>query len=273
MMLNLKYLLIIFLLSLLVSCAKDEKKVSSIKETSQDLEMVNAYKEAYKSLDEGDPYFAAKKFLEAELLFPQSVWAPRSALMASYSYYLQNYYAEALFNLERFLKTYPKAENTDYAHFLIAMCYYETIEDEKRDSAPLLKAKEKFIFITEKYPDTDFALDSRFKISLINDIIASKEMYLGRHYIKKKKWIAATNRFKNVIEKYDQTIFVEEAIHRLVEIYYNLGLLDESQKYANLLGYNYLSSEWYKKTYQIFNKDYVVNNNIKSKKVEKKRCD
>jgi len=269
-MLNLKHLLLIFLISFLVSCSKDEKKISSIKETSQDLEMISAYKEAYEALDKGDPFFASKKFLEAELLFPQSVWAPRSALMASYSYYLQNYYAEALFNLERFLKTYPKAENSDYAHFLIAMCYYETIEDEKRDSAPLLKAREKFVFITEKFPNTDFALDSRFKISLINDIIASKEMYLGRHYIKKEKWIAAANRFKHVIEKYDQTIFVEEAIHRLVEIYYNLGLLDESQKYANLLGYNYLSGEWYKKTYQIFNKDYVVNNSIKSKKVEKK---
>ncbi len=266
-MFNLKIFLILILFLKIVSCAKEEKEISYIKETKQDLEMIGAYKEAYEALSQNDPYFAAKKFLEAELLFPQSEWAPRSALMASYSYYLQNFYAEAIFNLERFLKTYPNADNLDYAHYLIAMCYYETIEDEKRDSAPLLRAKKKFIFITENYPNTDFALDARFKISLINDIIASKEMYLGRHYIKKGKWIAAANRFKNVLDQYDQTIFVEEAIHRLVEIYYKLGLMEESQKYANLLGYNYLSGEWYKKTYKIFNKDYKIDN---LKKAEKK---
>ena len=255
-MIHLKYLLIFFFLFFFNSCSKDEKEISYIKETSQDLEMVSAYNEAYNALEEGDPYFAAKKFLEAELLFPQSDWAPRSALMASYSYYLQNYYAEALFNLERFLKTYPSDNNLAYAHYLIAMCHYETIEDEKRDSAPLLKAQKKFEYILKKYPNTDFAMDSKFKLGLIRDIIASKEMYLGRHYLKKGKWIAAMNRFKNVIDKYDQTIFVEEAIHRLVEVNYKIGFKEESQKYANLLGYNYLSSEWYKKSYKVFNRNY-----------------
>ena len=247
---------IIFFFISFSSCAKDEKKISVIEESSQDLEMVVAYKQAYQALIDNDPFFAAKKFLEAELLFPQSDWAPRSALMASYSYYLQNYYTEALFNLERYIKTYPNDKNLSYAHYLIAMCYYETIEDEKRDSAPLLKAKNKFNFILKNYPNTDFALDAKFKIDLIEDIIASKEMYLGRHYIKKGKWIAAINRFKKVIEKHDQTIFVEEAIHRLVEINYKLGLVEESQKYAKLLGYNYLSSEWYEKSYKVFNKNY-----------------
>ena len=231
--------------------------------------MVVAYKQAYQALNDNDPYFAAKKFLEAELLFPQSEWAPRSALMASYSYYLQNYYAEALFNLERYLKTYPNDKNLSYAHYLIAMCYYETIEDEKRDSAPLLKAKSKFKFISQEYPNTDFALDAEFKIDLIEDILASKEMYLGRHYIKKGKWIAAINRFKKIIKEYDQTIFVEEAIHRLVEINYKLGLIEESQKYAKLLGYNYKSSEWYEKSYKVFNKNYKKNK-IKKVKKEKK---
>tara|TARA_B100000029_G_scaffold144280_1_gene139476 strand:- start:4975 stop:5808 length:834 start_codon:yes stop_codon:yes gene_type:complete len=248
--------LILFLLIFLNACSKNEKEVSLIKESKQDLEMISAYKEAYNALGEGDPYFAAKKFLEAELLFPQSQWAPRSALMASYSYYLQNYYSEALSNLERYLKTYPTDNNLVYAHYLIAMCYYETIEDEKRDSDPLIKAREKFNFLVEKYPNTDFALDSKFKLDLIEDILASKEMYIGRHYIKKGKWIAAINRFKTVIEKYDQTIFVEEALHRLVEINYKLGLIEESQKYANVLGYNYLSGEWYKKSYKVFNRNY-----------------
>lgn len=250
---NIIFFLFLFLIN---ACSKEEKKIAVIKETKQDLEMISSYKEGYKALDEGDPYFAAKKFLEAELLFPQSDWAPRSALMASYSYYMQNYYAEAIANLERYLKTYPTDKNLAYAHYLIAMCYYETIEDEKRDSAPLIKAKNKFKYVVKNYPNTDFTLDAKFKLGLIEDVIASKEMYLGRHYIKKGKWIAAINRFQNVIKEYDQTVFVEEALHRLVEINYKLGLLEESEKYANILGYNYLSSDWYKKSYKVLNKDY-----------------
>tara|TARA_B100001093_G_C26849811_1_gene1024582 strand:- start:1277 stop:2110 length:834 start_codon:yes stop_codon:yes gene_type:complete len=260
--------LIILIILFFSSCSKDIKKGPAIKESKQDLEILLAYQEGYNALEEGDPYFAAKKFLEAELLFPQSDWAPMSALMASYSYYLQNYYAEALLNLERFLVTYPNNKNLAYAHYLIAMCYYETIEDEKRDSKPLINAKNKFVFIVKNYPSSDFAADAKFKINLIEDIIASKEMYIGRHYIKKKKWIAALNRFKTVIDKYNQTIFVEEALHRLVEINYNLGLEEESIKYANILGYNYLSSEWYEKSYKIFNQEYSnkINYPTKEKK-------
>tara|TARA_S200000501_G_scaffold1207_1_gene1030 strand:- start:1516 stop:2349 length:834 start_codon:yes stop_codon:yes gene_type:complete len=264
---KLKYLLIFFLI-ILSSCSK-EKEISLIKETNQDLEMITAYKEGLQGLEDNDFYYAAKKFLEAELLYPQSEWASTSALMASYAYYLQNFYSKALLNLERFLKTYPNNRNIDYAHYLIAMIYYETIEDEKRDTKPLLRAKEKFEFIIKEYPETDFALDSKFKLELIQNVLASKEIYLGRHYIKKEKWIAAINRFKNVTEEYDQTIFVEEALHRLVEINYKIGLTEESQKYANVLGYNYLSSKWYKKSYKVFNKDYDENKNRISKKEKK----
>ena len=265
-----KYNFIFFtLLFLLASCSEPKKEISKITETEQKMELVATYKEAHEALEKNDTYFAAKKFLEAELLYPQSIWAPRSALMASYSYYLQNYYFEALANLERYLKTYPLDINVKYAHYLIAMCYYETIEDEKRDSAPLIKAKEKFSFIVKEYPNTDFALDAKFKIGLIEDILASKEMYLGRHYIKKQKWIPAINRFQKVLKEYDQTIFVEEAIHRLVEINYKIGLLEESKKYANLLGYNYQSSEWYKKSYKIFNNDYAIQKRKKIKKEKK----
>ena len=254
-MIRLSYITI-FLLAFLIGCSKDKKEISQIKEIKQELEIFATYKEAYEALNSGDPYFSAKKFLEAELLFPQSEWAPRSALMASYSYYMQNYYEEALQNLNRYLKTYPLDENLVYAHYLIAMCYYETIEDEKRDTGSLIKARDKFIFIVENYSNTDFALDAKFKIDLIQDILASKEMYVGRHYMKKSKWIAAINRFKIILQQYDQTIFVEEALHRLVEIHYRLGLENEAKKYANLLGYNYLSSEWYKKSYKIFNQNY-----------------
>ena len=248
------------------SCGKEEKEISVIKETSQELELVTAYNEAYEALNKGDPYFAARKFLEAELLFPQSKWASKSAIMASYSYYLHNYYSEAIANSERYLKTYPTDKDLIYAHYLIAMCYYETIEDEKRDTNPLLKAQNKFNYIITNFPNTEFASDAKFKVEFIEDLLASKEMYLGRHYIKKEKWIAAINRFKYIIEKYNQTIFVEEALHRLVEVNYKLGLVEESQKYANILGYNYLSSDWYKRSYKVFNKDYNLEINKPIKK-------
>ena len=267
-----KFLKIFFLTLTLISlysCSKEEKEISYVKETRQDLEIATAYNEAYKALEKGDPYFAAKRFLEAELLFPQSKWAARSALMAAYSFYMQNYYEEALSNLERYIKTYPNDEDIAYANYLIAMCYYETIEDEKRDSGPILKARDQFKLVLNEYPGTDFAIDAKFKIELIQDILASKEMYLGRHYIKKGKWIAAINRFKNIVDNYEQTIFIEEALHRLVEVNYKMGLLEESQRYANLLGYNYQSGEWYKKSYKVFNKDYSSKIN-KIRKKEKK---
>ena len=257
---------IIFLFILFLNACSNNNEISLIKEVNQELEIEQNYKEAYKALEEGDPYFASKKFLEAELLFPQSLWAPRSALMASYSFYIQNYYAEALSNLERYLKTYPKDQNQVYAHYLIAMCYYESIEDEKKDIGPLLDAQSKFNFIIKEYPNTEFSMDSKFKLDLIEDILASKEMYIGRHYIKKGKWIAAIKRFNNVLSDYDETIFVDEALHRLVELNFKLGLTEESKKYAALLGYNYQSSEWYEKSYLIFNENY----SIKPKKIIQK---
>jgi outer membrane protein assembly factor BamD len=248
-------LLILFSLILVISCAKEKKEISKITELDQELEMIITYEAAMMRLEKGDYYFASKKFLESELLFPQSEWAPKSALMSAYSNYMNNFYSEAVFDLTRYMSTYPKDKNMIYAHYLMAMCYYENIEDEKKDLAPLVKAKNKFEFILKEYPETDFALDASFKIDLINDIMASKEMYIGRHYIKKEKWVAAINRFKTVTEDYQTTIYVEEAIHRLVEIYYRIGLIDESKKYANLLGYNYLSSDWYTKSYRIFDQD------------------
>tara|TARA_B100000787_G_scaffold84146_1_gene61985 strand:+ start:5988 stop:6830 length:843 start_codon:yes stop_codon:yes gene_type:complete len=261
---------VLLLLFALQACSKNEKEISLIKEIDQEQEMISTYKEAFEALQKGDTYYAATKFLESELLFPQSDWAPKSALMAAYSYYLQDYYSEAIFNLERYLNTYPKDNRVSYGHFLLAMCYYEKIVDEKKDLAPLVQAKKKFKFVIDNYPNTDFAIDSKFKVDLINDIMASKEMYIGRHYIKKQKWIAAINRFKTIIQEYETTIYVEESIHRLVEIYYYLGLLDESKKYAKLLGYNYGSSNWYKASYKLFNKNYETKV-IKIDKKEKKR--
>ena len=267
-------LIILLSIFILNGCSKNDKEISLIKEINQEDEMIQAYKEGVKALDENDTFFAAKKFLEAELLYPQSEWASKSSLMASYAYYIEGNYSEALYNLERFLKTYPKDPRMDYVHYLIGLSYYENIEGEKKDIKPLIEAKNKFKFVIQNYPNTDFALDSNFKIDLINDVLASKEMYLGRHYIKKEKWVAAINRFKIVLNDYDTTIYTEEAIHRLVEIHYKIGLEGEAKKYASLLGYNYLSSEWYKKTYSILNKEYKtikVENEKKSLKEKFKK--
>ena len=259
-------ILIILIFLFLNSCSNDKKKIDIIEEEDIELQMIDSYKEGIKALEEGDVLFAAKKFNEAELVYPQSDWAPKSALMSAYSYYIQDYYGDAIFELNRFIKTYPKDLRLSYAHFLLGMCYYEQIVDEKKDLGPILKAKEKFNYILKNYPDTDFALDARFKLDLINDISASKEMYIGKYYVKKKKWIPAINRFKTIVNNYETTVYVEEALFRLVEIYYLLGLTDESQKYAKLLGYNYLSSRWYKESYRIFNRNYES----PSEKIKKK---
>ena len=262
---------VLFVFILLQSCATEKKEVSLIQEKDQEQEMILSYKQGMDSLEKGDTFYAAKKFLEAELMFPQSEWASKSALMAAYSYYLQDYYSEALFNLERFLNTYRGDKKKEsYAHYLMAMCYYELIVDEKKDLSSLINAKEKFNYVINNFSESDFAEDSKYKIDLINDILASKEMYIGRHYIKKQKWIAAINRFKVVTKDYETTVYIEEAIHRLVEIYYYLGLIEESQKYASLLGYNYASSQWYDATYKIFNKNYEKRKIIKATKKEKK---
>ena len=250
-----KFLLIIVFI-FLNSCSKDEKKISIIEEKEINLQMIDAYKEGVKALEEGDVIFAAKKFNEAEILFPQSEWAPRAVLMAAYSYYSQNYYGDTIYELERFIKTYPNDQRLNYAHYLLAICYYEEVIDEKKDLGPLVKAQSEFKFIIKNYPDSDFALDSKFKLDLINDVLASKEIYLGRYYIKREKWVAALNRFKNVVDNYNTTIYIDEALHRLVEIHYRLGLIEESKKYAAVLGYNYQSSKWYHASYAIFNRDY-----------------
>mgnify|MGYP001305758408 CR=1 FL=1 len=263
-----KILLLILSVSL-ISCSKEEK-ISVIKEKNVEDQMVDSFMEGYDELIKGDTLYAAKKFNEAELLYPQSEWAPKAALMAAYTYYSDNYYGDAVFEIERYLKTYPNHKNIDYAHFLLAMCYYETIVDEKRDLEPLLKAKKQFEFILNNFPNTDFSMDAKFKLDLISDKLAAKQMYIGKHYLKKKKWIPAINRYKKVVEDYATTIYVEEALHRLVEIHYRIGLTKESEKYAKLLGYNYQSSKWYKESYKVFNKDYVIENKIVKKKKKRK---
>ena len=261
-----KIIISILIILLFFSCSKNDMQKSVIKEKSLDLQVLEAYEEGLKSLENGDVLFAAKKFNEAETLFPQSEWAPKSALMAAYSYYLQDYYSDATAELERFMRVYPTNKNIDYASYLLALCYYEQIVDEKKDLNSILKARDNFLLLTKKFPNTEYALDAEFKLDLINDLLASKEMYVGRYYFNKKKWIPAINRFKTVVDEYDTTIYIEEALHRLVEVHYTLGLKKEAQKYASLLGYNYESSEWYEKSYIIFNKKHKKHKIEKPKK-------
>ena len=258
------YLILIFSVFLLFSCTKKEK-VEIITGPTDEESMIAIYEEAVESLKKGDAFYAAKKFKEVENLMLKYKWASKASIMAGYAEYSRSAYSNAIFSLERHINNYPADENIPYAHYLIAMCYYEQILDEKKDLEPLLKAKEKFEFIMKTYPDTDYGTDARFKIDLIIDQLAAKEMSIARFYMKTEKWIPALNRLKIVAEKYERTVFVEEALHRLVEVYYRLGLEEEAKNAASILGYNYKSGEWYERSYKIFNKKY------KTKKIKREK--
>ena len=265
-----KFFSLLFVIFFFISCSKEIEKKSVINEKSLNAQVLEAYQEGMNSLKEGDVIFAAKKFNEAEILFPQSQWAPKSALMAAYSYYAQDYYDDALVELERFMRVYPVYEHLDYAYYLMGVSYYEQIVDEKKDLKAIINAKETFKLLIKNYPNTEYALDAEFKIDLINDTLASKEMYIGRYYFNKKKWIPAINRFRIIIDEYETTIYTAEALHRLVEVYYTIGLIEEAEKYAKVLGYNYQSSQWYEKSYSVFNKMYEKNKRKRIKKDKKK---
>ena len=269
-MTSIRAILFLIIIVIFNACSKDEFKKSIVKEKSLDLQVQEAYKEGMEALEGNDVIYAAKKFNEAETLFPQSEWAPKSALMAAYSYYVQDYYSDAIAELIRFIRVYPSHKDLDYVHYLLGVCYFEQIVDEKKDLQSIKNAKTKFLFVLNKYPKTEYALDAEFKLNLINDILASKEMYIGRYYFEKKKWIAAIRRFRTVIDEYDTTVYTPEALHRLVEVHYTIGLIDEAEKYAQLLGYNYASSEWYENSYILFNKTYEKKRKSKLENTKKK---
>ena len=269
-MFKLKILVCFIILILLGSCSKEVPNKTLIKEKSLESQVEEAYKEGMEALNAGDVLFAARKFNEAEILFPQADSAPHSALMAAYSYYTQDYYGDAIAELKRFLKVYPSHKDLEYVYYLLAVCYYEQIVDEKKDLQSILNAKENFNIIIKNYPNSEYAIDAEFKIDLIDDILAAKEMYLGRYYFDRKKWIPAINRFREIIDNYDTTIYAEEALHRLVEVHYTIGLIDEAEKYAQLLGYNYQSSKWYENSYSLFDKNYKKRKKERSKSYKKK---
>ena len=254
--------IIIFLL--IISCSKKEENTTILKEKNLETQMIEVYNQAMQEFERGDVIYAGKKFSEAELLFPQSVWAPRAILMSAYGYFSQGYYANAINDLERFIVKYKNHKNSDYAYYLLALCHYDQIVDEKKDLNEILQSKKYFDYVIKNYPNSDYATDSKYKLELIVEIMASKEMYLARYYIQREKWIPAINRFKVVINQYESTIYVEEALFRLVELHFKIGLENEAKKYASLLGYNYQSSEWYEASYKIMNKDYKKRKFVKS---------
>ncbi len=261
-----KFLIFLFLIPLFFSCSKKENRADVTPSTKQ--EAMRVYTEALDAFNKGQYIIASKKFDQSESLLPQTQWAAKSSLMSSYCMYAINFYDEAIINLKRFKKIYPADPNIDYAHYLIAISYYEQILDEKKDIEPLLLSKSTIESFLEKYPDTDYAMDLRFKLDLIINQMAAKEISIARYYINNEKWIPAIKRLKIIVEKYDDTIFVEEALFRLVEIYHRIGLEGESKAAAALLGYNYNSSKWYERSYKVLNADYKTINKIKKENEE-----
>ena len=248
------FFILLFSIFIIFSCSKKEPEALSTP-SNQD-EAIKVYREGLKDLEDGQFFLARKKFDQSESLLPQTQWAAKSALMSSFCLYSMNFYDDAILNLKRFTKTYPADANIDYANYLIAISYYEQILDEDKDIEPLILSKNEIEKFLDKYPNTDYALDLKFKLDLIINQMAAKELSIARYYIKNEKWIPAINRLKVIVKKYDKTIFIEEALFRLVEIYYRIGLLDEAKAAASMLGYNYNSSEWYERSYKILNKNY-----------------
>ena len=257
-----KLTLVILALFCLISCSG--KKTVDLEDQKKDPYKI--YQEGFDAFEKGDYFFANKKFSEAELNFENIDFAAKSAIMSCYALYGINFYDEALENLDRNLNKYPADENVQYAHYLTAIVHFEQIADEKKDLKPLIDANNKIDFFLEKYPDSDYAIDLKFKKDLITNQLAAKELFVAKFYISSQKWIPAINRLKVIVQKYDQTIYIEEALHRLVEIHHYLGLQEEADKYAKILGYNYNSSQWFEQSYKLLNKDYKIKKKIVSEK-------
>ena len=261
----LRTLLIFGFTLILYSCSKDE----AIYKPSDTINPYEVYKEGIDAFKNNDFFYASKKFSEAEINFEIVELAAKSSIMASFSLYGINFYDDAIENLERYLKTYPSDKNVIYAHYLLAIIYFEQISDEKKDLEPLLEADKKINFFIKKYPSSDYAIDLKFKKDSIQNQLAAKELYIAKYYISAQKWVPAISRLKIIIDDYEKTVFIEEALHRLVEIHYHLGLEDEAKKYAQILGYNFNSGEWFKQSYKILNKDYKIKKTFKKKENEK----
>ena len=254
------YRILVYIISILIltsSCIKPKKK-NEVEIPSGKERAFEIYREAVDLMNTNQLFLASKKFSEAEMIMPQIELSAKASLMSSYCLYSINFYEEAIANLERFIIKYPANKNIPYANYIIVLSVYEQILDEKKDIEPALESRRKIEKYLKEFPNTEYALDLKFKLDLVNNQLAAKELYVAKHYIQSQKWVPAINRLKKIVEEYEETIFIEEALHRLVEIYYKVGLVEEAKAVAAVLGYNYNSSKWYEQSYKILNKNYKI---------------
>ena len=209
------------------------------------------YTAARKQLDQRNYKIAAALFDEVERQHPYSVWARRAQLMSAFSYYGARDYRKSIQSSQRFLSIHPGNRDAPYAYYLIALCYYEQISDVTRDQKLTVQALDSLSELVRRYPDSRYASDARLKLDLVNDHLAGKDMEVGRFYQRRREWIAATMRFRQVIEKYQSTSHTAEALHRLVESYLSLGMIEEAKRSAAVLQKNYPDSNWYERSYRL----------------------
>ena len=241
--------LLIFVLIFFSSCSSsDQRKSIKPKEV---IPLEKLYKAAYNSFENGDYNQAVTLFEMVETDYSYTEWAPRALLMKAYLYYDSGQYVVALTNLQKFKKRHSGSISIPYAEYLIGICMFEQINFAALSQENTVLALTQFNKIILNYPNTAYATDAKFKIDLLNEQMAAKEMYLARYYAKKEKWLPALYRLNNVFKNYQTTVFIEEALHRLVEIHYKIGNINAAKKYASILGYNYNDSDWYKKSYNI----------------------
>ena len=233
----------------IISCSSSEDKKLTDLSKKNKIELPALWKFAIDDFNNSLPEEAIEKFKLVEKDYSYTEWAPRSLLMIAYVYYEANRCADAISAVERYIKFYPNNIERIYAEYLKGVCYFEEVSEFSKDQDNTFKAINQFKLLISSYPNTEYANDAKYKLDLLNDLLAGKEMYVARYYMNIQKWGGAINRLQTIIEKYQNTIYIEEALYRLVEIYHKLGLVEDASKAAAILGYNYNSSEWYKKSY------------------------
>ncbi|PPR17081.1 MAG: Outer membrane protein assembly factor BamD [Alphaproteobacteria bacterium MarineAlpha9_Bin3] len=259
----LKFLLFI-LLFLTISCSSNTAKKKEEKAAERSVEEI--YNSAMDYIDDNKFITAHGEFLEVERLHPYSIWATRSQIMTAYVNYKLDKYDDSVTGAKRYIELHPGASDIDYAFYLIALNYYEQINDYRRDQSYTEKALEAFNNLIRRFPNSDYAKDARLKLDLVNDHLAAKEMDVGRTYQNLDNYISAINRFKTVVDLYSKTSHVPEALARLTEMYYKIGLYEEAKVYASVLGYNYPENKWYLYSYSLFQKEKEI---LKDNKEEK----
>lgn len=264
----LKKIILLFFFSILFSCSSANKNIKVKKQ--EEIQSVDVlYKSGLNKYENGELQNSVDIFKKIETNYSYSDFAPRALLMISFIYYEANAYISSLNYLKKFKELYPSSKYIPYAEYLIGICLYEQINVVSKDQSETLLALKQFNKIKNNYPKTIYAEESKSKIDLINEQLAGHEMYIARYYMNKEKWAAAILRLQIVIENYQSTIFIDEALHRMVEINYRIGNIQAAKKYASILGYNFNTSEWYKKSYKIVgDKNYTVLDKEKKKSLK-----